>query len=71
MEINYVEVVGLVLVLLSQVVVIAITIQSLRERVKALEAQVSQTLGSFTTISKIGTKLDLLYDFYVQRHKTK
>lgn len=65
---QYIEVSGLVIVLLTQIVIIAITFQSLRERVKVLEEKSVKDLDYREIILKVESKLDLLYDLYRKEH---
>lgn len=65
---QYIEISGLVIVLLTQIVIIAITFQSLRERVKVLEEKSVKDLDYREIILKVESKLDLLYDLYRKEH---
>ena len=57
---NSVEIIGLFVVILTQIVVIAMTFQSLRERVKNLESNFEKIMDSHESISEIKAKLDLI-----------
>lgn len=62
------EMFGLILLVLSHIVVITIVIQSLRERVKELEKKAEKASDYSAILIKVESKLDLLYDMYLQQH---
>ncbi len=63
------EWIGLLVVVLSQIIVIAVSFQSIKERVKVLEQKVEKTLDTHENLIKIEAKLDLLYEFFITKHK--
>jgi len=66
-----VEMVGLILACLVQLVIVVMTFQSLRERVKVLEEKVSKLSDSHEAIVKIEAKLDIIISFYRKAHEGK
>lgn len=64
-----VEIVGLILACLVQLVLVVMTFQSLRERVRVLEEKVSKLSDSHEAIVKIEAKLDVIISFYQKAHQ--
>lgn len=63
------EVLGLIVIFLTQIVVIAMTFQSLRERVKVLEDKIEKIMDSHVAIAEIKAKLDLIYSSFLDKMK--
>lgn len=64
-----VEIVGLIFACLVQLVLVVMTFQSLRERVRVLEEKVSKLSDSHEAIVKIEAKLDIIISFYQKAHQ--
>lgn len=64
-----VEIVGLTFAVIVQLGLIIMSFQSIRERVRVLEENVSKLYDSHEAIAKIEAKLDIIISFYKEAHK--
>lgn len=65
-----IELIGLLIVVLTQIVLVATTIKDLKNRVAYLEIEVKELTNSKDTLIAVKTKLDMISEVILKRRAT-